>query len=119
MNTEMKPKDAMRALECCCINQDCYGCPMFSEEPIADCNYYVMSCALALLREKDTEIERLNKEVNRLSQVVLYNDGMMVDTIKEFAQIACDRLRTGNMFMDKSIPDIINNIADEMLEELK
>ena len=58
---ELKPEDVMRALECCTINQSCDGCPMFGEEPEADCNYYVMSCALALLREKDAEIERLQK----------------------------------------------------------
>lgn len=75
--------------------------------------------ALALLGERDAEIERLNKEVDRLSQVVLYHDGRMVDTIKEFTERAYDELRTGNIIMDKSIADIINNIANEMLEELK
>lgn len=39
--------------------------------------------------EKDVEIERLNKEVDRLSQVVLYNDGvtemLISEARKEFA----------------------------------
>ena len=69
--------------------------------------------------EQSAEIERLNKEVDRLSQLVLYNDGVMVDIIKEFSQRARDQLRTGNMLMDKSISDIVYHIEDEMLEELK
>lgn len=32
------------------------------------------------------EIERLNKEVDRLSQCVLYHDGQIVDAIKDFAE---------------------------------
>ena len=74
---------------------------------------------LQIIEGKQAEIERLNKEVDRLSQVVLYHDGQMVDTIKEFAERARDQLQTGNVIMDKSIADIINNIANEMLEELK
>ena len=42
-----------------------------------------------------------------------------VEIIDEFAERACDKLQTGNIIMDKSIADIINNIANEMLEELK
>lgn len=60
-----------------------------------------------------------NEEVDRLSQVVLYHDGQIVDTIKDFAERACDKLKTGNIIMDKSIADIVNQIANEMLEELK
>ena len=71
------------------------------------------------LFEKNEEAETLNKEVDRLSQVILYHDGQIVDTIKDFAERACDRLRTGNIIMDKSIADIVNQIANDMLEELK
>ena len=74
---------------------------------------------LQIIEGKQAEIERLYKEVDRLSQVVLYHDGQMVDTIKEFAERACNELQTGNIIMDKSIHDIINHIANEMLEELK
>jgi hypothetical protein len=74
---------------------------------------------LRIVEGKQAEIERLNKEVDRLSQVVLYHDGQMVDTIKEFAERASDKLQTGNIIMDKSIHDIIDRIENEMLEELK
>lgn len=32
------------------------------------------------------EIEKLNKEVDRLSQVIMYHDGQVADAIKEFAE---------------------------------
>jgi tricorn protease-like protein len=74
---------------------------------------------LQIVEAKQSEIERLSKEVDRLSQVVLYHDGQMVDMIQEFAERACDELRTGNIIMDKSIQDIIYNLANNMKEELK
>ncbi len=74
--------------------------------------------ALKKLVEQGAEIKSLNKEVDRLSQVVLYYDGQMVDTINEFAERARDELQTGNIIMDKSICDIINYIADKMKEEI-
>ena len=42
-----------------------------------------------------------------------------IKTINEFAERACDALRTGNIIMDKSIADVIYNLANEMKEELK
>jgi hypothetical protein len=41
------------------------------------------------------------------------------ETIDEFAERACDELRTGNIIMDKSIADAIYHIADKMKEQLK
>lgn len=74
---------------------------------------------LQIVEAKQVEIERLNKEVDRLSQVVLYHDGQMVDIIKEFAERARGELQTGNIIMDKSIKDIIYNLANKMVEQLK
>ena len=74
---------------------------------------------LQIVEAKQSEIERLNKEVDRLSQVVLYHDGQMVDIIKEFAERAYNELQTGNIIMDKSIEDIIYSFAYDMKEELK
>ncbi len=38
------------------------------------------------IAEQQAEVERLNKEVDRLSQVVMYHDGQIADAIKEFAE---------------------------------
>jgi hypothetical protein len=119
----MKPEDIMKALGCCLLSnehqcEECEKCPL-DECPKTICQNLLAYHTLAILREKDAEIERLNKEVDRLSQVVLYHDAQMVDTIKEFAERACNGLQTGNIIMDKSIHDIIDRIENEMLEELK
>lgn len=39
-----------------------------------------------LIERQQSEIERLNKEVDRLSQDALYHDGQVADAIKEFAE---------------------------------
>ena len=38
------------------------------------------------IADLQAENERLNKEVDRLSQCVMYHDGHIVDAIKEFAE---------------------------------
>ncbi len=43
-----------------------------------------LQCILDLINRHKAEIERLNKEVDRLSQCVLYHDGEIVDAIKDF-----------------------------------
>ena len=65
---KLKPEDVMRALECCvkgkCIEDKC---PLFDWDEIDDTNVCITKLcekALALLREKDAEIERLTKELD-------------------------------------------------------
>lgn len=40
----------------------------------------------AIIVAQKLEIERLNKEVNRLSECVLYHDGQIVDAVKDFCR---------------------------------
>jgi hypothetical protein len=49
-----------------------------------------MEQCIDLINRQRAEIERLAKEVDRLSQCVLYHDGQIADAIKEFAE----RLKT-------------------------
>jgi hypothetical protein len=62
---EQKPEDVMRALECCASGTGgdaCNGCP-FNERKVCDNDMNALEkAALALLREKDAEIERLKDE---------------------------------------------------------
>lgn len=51
-----------------------------------------------VIDEKKAEIERLGKEVDRLSQVVLYHDGQIADAVKEFAE----RLKENKIDIDVS-----------------
>ena len=80
----MKLTDAeiVKALECCCVSE-CDECPY--DEQTA-CVEVMKEGTLALINRQKAEIERLQKEVDRLSQCVLYHDGQIVDAIKEFAE---------------------------------
>ena len=84
---ELKPEDVKRALECCSSGDDCIGgkCPYH-----ASCQFCITEIstdALALLREKDAEIERLNT----LNKVLKDNNHQChrlgyEDAIDEFAE---------------------------------
>lgn len=61
---ELKPEDVMRALECFANEKRCEGeqCAYFKLR-VGFCGSDLAKDALALLREKDAEIERLEKEL--------------------------------------------------------
>ena len=81
-----------KALECC-GDYGCEECSMnFTSDDIG-CELYVGQLyllALELVNRQEAEIERLNKEVDRLSQIILYRPGQMADAIKEFAERLCE-----------------------------
>ena len=63
--TDFKQEDVMRALECCSSTTvvECCNCP-YAKQPTDDfCANRLLKDAIALLREKDKEIERLEAEV--------------------------------------------------------
>jgi hypothetical protein len=63
---ELKPEDVMRALECCVIQcAECTKCPMYNrKDNRRSCYADLKIRALALLREKDAEIEKLKEKLN-------------------------------------------------------
>ena len=72
---KLKPEDVMRALELCKSFRDlhaCDVCPYFRAELGDDesCTNRMAQDALALLREKDAEIERLKNEVKSCHKVL-------------------------------------------------
>lgn len=113
---KLNKEEIVKSLECCRYGGRCSECSGFE---MPNCQALVNENAISLINELAENNEGLNKEVDRLSQAVLYHDGRMVDTIKEFAERACNELQTGNIIMDKSIKDIIYSLANTMLEELK
>lgn len=46
----------------------------------------ILDDAIKIITGQKAEIERLQKEVDRLSECVLYHDGHVVDAIMEFAE---------------------------------
>jgi hypothetical protein len=117
---ELKPEDVMRALECCTFNPKCDECPLGGEDCIN-----LDQLALALLREKDAEIERLNAENEEQDQAIIRALRSMgeirrtarAEAISEFA----DRLKTfykhlpGNT-VGGAVEYHIDQIAKEMKE---
>ena len=110
----MTDKEIIKALECCLGGTEelCKECP-FNGECYGDVDYLI-AFALGLinrqqerleaaangqetlqkaLAEKEKELIRLNKEVDRLSQYVLYNEEYINDHYWDFCSIAgCERV---------------------------
>ena len=87
----MSDNEIIKALECCSIDDHigvCTDCP-FTDICDED-TQALQKYALDLIKRQQAEIERLNKEVDRLSQCVMYHDGYIVDAkteaIEEFVK---------------------------------
>ena len=103
----MNDNEIKKALECCASStgaEACNGCP-FNEKDICDKEddapqKYALDLINRLesdkvglingqetlqnyIKEQQAEIERLNKEIDRLSQCVMYHDGQIVDAKAE------------------------------------
>lgn len=108
---ELKPEDVMRALELCNFNAECDNCP------------YVGRCwdlnkdALALLREKDAEIERLteeNKSLRDNTEVIIEMVTIArAEAITEFAERLKARMR------EVYPADIYDSDIDQIAKEMK
>ena len=104
----MTDEQIIKALECCIGGKTCINCPLKTDDA---CFQTVRVEALGIinrqnltideltkaykslkseknaeLEQKTMDVERLNKEVDRLSQCVMYHDGHIADAIKEFAE---------------------------------
>lgn len=132
---EMKPEDVMRALECCdrgssCVC-DCDNCPYYRCD--VPCKAKLHADAIALLREKDAEIERLSSRVSMLHEIELsyalqYGDAidkdiarkqLRAEAITEFSQRLkakkCHYTETENTFdFDGVTVEDIDQIEKEM-----
>ena len=76
-----------KALECCSNWQSDKSCEECPENTYGfGCAQKMAKHALDYINRLKAENERLNKEVDRLSQCVMYHDGQIADAIKEFAE---------------------------------
>ena len=118
----MDREQIVKALECC-RGKGCKECPCNCN--CATCISTLMGDALALIRELTEENERLEKEVDRLSQVVLYHDSI---TEMEVAEAKADTVRKmqerfnqvfGGMDATNALlRRTFDQIAQEILEEV-
>lgn len=121
---ELKSEDVMKALECCTFNPKCDECPLGGKDCIN-----LDQLALALLREKDAEIERLtaynanlicaNTDItNRHKDYV--EDAERIarrDTITEFAERLKSEVNGGQFASYKGLE--IRNVIDQIVKEMK
>ena len=114
---ELKPDDVMRALQWCINGEGCQGCSWrkYGDDCID------MKCAIALLREKDAEIERLQGAVEQYEEERKYHFEMsrkrIAEAITEFAEsvkmyfeIYTDDEKTHALY----VRSLVDQIADEM-----
>lgn len=109
---DLEPEDVMRALECCGQVKFCATCP-YLDLNNGLCQEDLQTDALALLRSYREKTEWLNKEVDRLSQVVLYHDGQIADKDLDIAEkdAEIERLKHSKGVAQVNI---INEIANRM-----
>lgn len=120
----MTDNEIIKALECCArlnyvdgwsiCKTDCpYKSKCFEEEK----GLNFLKDVLDLINRQRAEIERLDKEVDRLSQCVLYHDGQIADAVKDFAE----RLKTclydkPSIFTQQRY--IVNDEIDKLVKEM-
>ena len=118
---EMKPEDVMRALEHCANYKSqevsCIGCPLYGK-----CDVNILEgLALALLREKDAEIERLKAEVNRLDALSDEMGGDIDCKLKYIYELE-DKLKAEKAdvmyFKDQIRADAITEFAEKIVKAI-
>ena len=130
----MEDREIIKALECCPKANnydDCkkLQCPLYRECKIQhkSVEEVVAPYALDLINRLQAENERLNKEVDRLSQVVLYNDSVTemkveeakAEAYKEFAELLIDKFSCGNdelyheWYIHCKIKDLLNEVVGD------
>ena len=80
----MTDNEIIKALECC-IKNTCNECPFYKNWITHRCGE-LRNLALDLINRQKAEMERLNKEIDRLSQCVMYHEGQIAEAIEEFAE---------------------------------
>ena len=118
----MTDNEIIKALKGCGCTPSCKWCPYYG---IEKCYIRRNKDFDDLINRQKAEIERLNKEVDRLSQCVLYHDGQITDAIKEFAERLQENISDDwSMFSDDGytlkvdydkLIVIIDNLVKEMV----
>ena len=67
MNNNLTDNEIIKALECCCKNNNCEGCPLDYLTFSSQCASELIIKSLDLINRQNSEIERLQKEANLVS----------------------------------------------------
>ena len=111
----MTDSDIIKALECCCKNNSCEGCPLdYFTFSSSQCASELAIKSLDLINRQHTEIERLRKEVNLVS--IQFQD---LQERYEEAQTEIERLTKETMNMAITIESCQGEAITEFAERLK
>jgi hypothetical protein len=126
---ELKPEDVMRALECC--HQpvySCEDCPYFgTTKGNVACSERLAKDALALLREKDAEIERLKHQISIYHKMIDISESKFemldfltkkarAEAITEFAERVKKWFCADAFYNNNYVLSVVWKIASEMKE---
>ena len=128
-NENLNAEQIKKALECCTLEgcHDCRECPQ-GNVLLSLCKKNAMADALSLINSQEQKINELTEENERLRAVPeqLHKEmsERMVEERKIERKLAVKRMQErlnkafnfGHTILEKSICDIINQIAKEMLE---
>lgn len=109
--------EIMKALENCGKLATCGDCSMRPKEArrgTTGCYNELLKDALNLINRKDAEIEKLYKEVDRLSQCIMYNDGVVSDLEKDIVEAKAKAIKE---FIER-FKEAANTIANVVTGEI-
>ena len=117
---ENEIKCITRRNECLCNGgTDCIKCDLLMDsEEILKCYNRALK-NLDLINRQKAEIERLEKEVDRLSQCVMYHDGQIADAIKELGEKVTEvfmRYAHLHTYADAARKDYIETVDGKEIE---
>ena len=118
---KLTDEQIIKALECCTTNNCTYDCPFYHDSCIK-CKYSsseIIKLSLDLINRQKAEIERLEKEVDRLSQCVMYHDGQIADAIKELGEKVTEvfmRYAHLHTYADAARKDYIETVDGKEIE---
>lgn len=110
--SKLKPEDVMRALECCAedTSEACLKCVFGLTPPYPVCKTMVAKQALALLREKDAEIGRLNIELQAMRGAANSYKMLLETAQKDFLDYQADV----QMEIDDARAEAITEFAERL-----
>ena len=82
----MTDNEIVKALECCCKNNNCDGCPLDYLTFSSQCASELAIKSLDIINRQKAEIERLNKEVETFADIGKMYSEIKAEAYREFAE---------------------------------
>ena len=114
----MTDSDIVKALECCCKNNNCDGCPLDYLTFSSQCASELAIKSLDIINRQKAEIERLNKEVETFADIGKMYSEIKAEAYREFAERVKICLQGDIRYDNKILFECdIDNILKELVGE--